>query len=456
MIMRTTTTAPDQHSAASIPARKRKAHRKSRLGCGNCKIRSVKCDESRPTCRRCEASGFTCNYSHTAPTLQLAHTGAFKLNLSSGHSSYGSGSSCERESIRFEDVKLLWEPVLHTQLRIPVVSPVGGDYVDYALRPTDYAILDRFHKRTLNTFGDAKMRGWYGKAMLDLASSHPFLFHIFIAISLLHDTHLSLSLSTPSTPSHRSSLAFHWYHGAAIFKKLLAQPSPTTTLSSSQRDALWVAASLLGAASFAYVNTIDPRAAWPLKEPEPIDLDWLKLGHGKRVVLEITDPSRPESAFNRIVKDSHSHPPIDGTDAIDPHVLPPLFYSIFDLAPDSSPSTNPYHIPACVLSKLWNEPLNENNVVSYLGFIAQIDIQYRNLVEEKDPRAMLLLLYWHSMVCSRHMWWLRRRSIVEGLAMCIHLEEHCTNEPDIIELIQEPKTKLSMALKSDELYRYVD
>ena len=47
----------------------RKNHKKSRLGCLVCKKRKVKCDETKPTCRRCKSSGRPCSYTALLPSL---------------------------------------------------------------------------------------------------------------------------------------------------------------------------------------------------------------------------------------------------------------------------------------------------------------------------------------------------------------------------------------------------
>lgn len=41
---------------------KRKFHQKSRLGCSTCKKRRVKCDETRPSCKKCQHLNLTCGY----------------------------------------------------------------------------------------------------------------------------------------------------------------------------------------------------------------------------------------------------------------------------------------------------------------------------------------------------------------------------------------------------------
>ncbi|KAL5362418.1 hypothetical protein BJX96DRAFT_166649 [Aspergillus floccosus] len=42
----------------------RKSHKKSRLGCTNCKARRIKCDEGRPSCFNCIRHSVQCSYSH--------------------------------------------------------------------------------------------------------------------------------------------------------------------------------------------------------------------------------------------------------------------------------------------------------------------------------------------------------------------------------------------------------
>ncbi|KAK0369685.1 Upc2 protein [Colletotrichum limetticola] len=44
-------------------------HRKSRLGCKECKERKVKCDESRPICIRCKTAGRNCSYRELVSSL---------------------------------------------------------------------------------------------------------------------------------------------------------------------------------------------------------------------------------------------------------------------------------------------------------------------------------------------------------------------------------------------------
>ncbi|CEL09787.1 hypothetical protein ASPCAL12916 [Aspergillus calidoustus] len=41
---------------------------RSRRGCKACKTRKIKCGEEKPSCRRCLAAKYKCEYAHTSPT----------------------------------------------------------------------------------------------------------------------------------------------------------------------------------------------------------------------------------------------------------------------------------------------------------------------------------------------------------------------------------------------------
>ncbi|KAK3367721.1 Upc2 protein [Podospora didyma] len=47
----------------------RRAHKKSRYGCRDCKLRRIKCDETRPTCVNCSSTSRRCSYLDSTATL---------------------------------------------------------------------------------------------------------------------------------------------------------------------------------------------------------------------------------------------------------------------------------------------------------------------------------------------------------------------------------------------------
>ncbi|KAI9158986.1 Sterol regulatory element-binding protein [Paramyrothecium foliicola] len=426
---------PTATTVAVAGTRQRKTHRKSRLGCGNCKLRSVKCDESKPQCKRCLASGFCCNYSRAVPELQLANApGVFKVRLDLARpAAFAAAAPAAAAASPSRG--------LDPGVRVPVATPLDGQIGSYQLRHADCEALLRFSERTIFTVGNARLKSDYRRQALVLGESNPFLLHVFLAITFIHDAHLTPA-SSPSA-SHRASLAFHWYHATALFARLLARPHDSLT--PAQRDALWAASTLLGAAAFAHLETTDPRRAWPLKEgDDPMDLDWLKLSEGKKAVLAVVDPSRPESLFNCIWQDAIAHALPDPDTPIPSEALPSSFYPLLGLSATSTSASNPYHGHASILAQLLPLELHENNLISFITFVGQPDPRYRHLLQAKDHRALLLLAWWYAKIAGCGWWWMQTRAVVDGAALCVYLARN-SDDPRVLQLLAFPRAAFRMA-----------
>ncbi|KAH7143695.1 hypothetical protein EDB81DRAFT_842920 [Dactylonectria macrodidyma] len=62
----TTNTNISNTTNTTNTAKLRRAHRKSRNGCWECKRRHIKCDEARPSCSNCTVSERSCSFPHSA------------------------------------------------------------------------------------------------------------------------------------------------------------------------------------------------------------------------------------------------------------------------------------------------------------------------------------------------------------------------------------------------------
>lgn len=136
-------------SLESSSLRKRKPHRKSRSGCRNCKLRRVKCDETRPACHNCIGQFVRCNY-----------------DLMSG-SSKALASSTE---IRDDDLTFsisdtnLANDALVTDLNQMVHSQYPRKWSSNgyrALGKSDIDRLNRWHTQTVHTLGPDLMSRCY-------------------------------------------------------------------------------------------------------------------------------------------------------------------------------------------------------------------------------------------------------------------------------------------------------
>jgi hypothetical protein len=129
-------------------------------------------------------------------------------------------------------------------------------------------------------------------------------------------------------------------------------------------------------------------------------------------VWRLISPMEPNSAFdflaNRILLLAALPPPsFEGCE----HVRH-LMTALFELDESSHSSHNTYRSAVPIILSLMGMHCNENTIFQFFRFSAEIKSDFRRLLFIKDPRALLLLAYWYSMV-STGPWHMRRRATVE-------------------------------------------
>lgn len=252
------------------------------------------------------------------------------------------------------------------------------------------------------------------------------------------------------TPSNSASMAFHWYHSAILFKHTLAELLKKKKLSSTERDALWMGASMLATSTFTNIDSLDPREVWPLRGADTMDLDWLRMTQGKDIVWEVADLSRPDSVFHSFFQEMVTADMPSGNSPVRPHSISPLFYELFDITSESTPATNPYHAAVSFISQVIGD---SNDVLvgrRLFGFALEVGEPFKDLLRSKDPRAMLLLVYWHSKL-AQYAWWAEFRGIIEGLAVCMYLGRYHRDQTDVLRLLEPPRQSLLHSFRKSKL-----
>lgn len=187
-----------------------------------------------------------------------------------------------------------------------------------------------------------------------------------------------------------------------------------------------------------------------------MDLSWLKLNSGKKQVWELAHPSRMNGLFRQAAMDVCGQFSVKagsivftdncGSDA----PLPAGFDEAFDLR-RIPPEDNPYYVAAVALAESFRLDLDrdsDNAVMPLIHkFVAILEPRFKNLLEQKDERALLLLLYWFAMVCHRRLWWLWKRARLEGLATCRYLERRWGEDDTLLRgLLVWPRTMIEEAV----------
>ncbi|KAF2703130.1 hypothetical protein K504DRAFT_508307 [Pleomassaria siparia CBS 279.74] len=387
------------------PGRKRKSHAKSRKGCGNCKLRRVKCDEKRPQCQKCVSYGVSCNYDGKKASLHLSAQGSFQVEFSQN-------SSTERLVVHMGLPPPVSVSVNRTMVAMAndslKVASMDMDTNLWTFSERDLGVMKRFQERTAMTIGTAKTAPLYRHAISSLAFQHPFLMHMVLGLTLLHDAHLCThSPALAATYTHNALQ--HWNTATKLFNHVLSNPIIPTA-----RDAIWTTGALIGAVVFAYVESPDVSTAWPLKPPDPNDLDWLKLSEGKKAIWKVADPLRPDSIFHNIYQEQGFAAVPTWIEENDLSRIPPDILAIFDIGAQSTLTNNVYHLPVLILARLDDMTPTHEDILNFLYFMGYMTAGFRHLLQSKDPRALLLLAWWFETLKDGDIWWLKKRSKVGG------------------------------------------
>lgn len=270
-----------------------------------------------------------------------------------------------------------------------------------------HELIFRFRYRTVLSMGSPRTAAQYAEVVPRLAIQHEYLLHSIVAITLLHDRAISGSRST-------STESYHLSHAAAKFNQKLS-----STITNEDKDALWATAVYMCTASVFNIDTTDPGEAWPLKTSQN-DLKWLNLQAGLRVIWSISELQRQDGAFAYVgecVDDNCVFPRLPEPGIVG---LPPLLVELCDLDEWSNASNSPYHAAVRCLSWLLPIECTFTNVLSFMTFAGSMTKWYRDHLQQKDPRALLLLGIWYSRMFNSS-WWMIPRATVEAQAIYRYL-----------------------------------
>ena len=113
----------------------------------------------------------------------------------------------------------------------------------------DLEIIKRFQERTVKTIGTPRTLPAYQECVTPLAFTKPYLMHMMLSLTLMHDAYLASE--APETSARITTEAItHWQTATALFNRALSQP-----IADDARDALWATAALMGTIAFSFVPT---------------------------------------------------------------------------------------------------------------------------------------------------------------------------------------------------------
>lgn len=256
------------------------------------------------------------------------------------------------------------------------------------------------------------------------------------ALTALHDRML---LPTPNSRQTPVEL-YHASRAAALINAKLSQP-----LNPEDRDPLWATAALLGVAAMSWLEASCVEEAWPLAPRHSTDLDWIRISKSKSAVWELTEPMRVGGRFRSLaveqVQSQQESQIILAKLGVDD--LPRRLLKLFEVDESSTVESSRYFIALKGLGQAMAVESVRSNILILLRYIGTMTDDFQLLLKEKDARSLLLQAFWYAKIKGA-VWWLNRRSELEGPAICKYLERHYPDETEIMELLSYPKSRFGM------------
>ncbi|KAK0736283.1 hypothetical protein B0T21DRAFT_401817 [Apiosordaria backusii] len=399
--------------------RKRKAHTKSRRGCINCKLRHIKCDELKPICNNCTTFRVSCTYDRalkSSEALALQPWSEQVFPLAEPKETYLINVSLASLSLNRQVLTMLND---HLRQSDPQAAKNG-----FLFKGQDLKILNQFHERTILSLKMNQKLDLYRRESVRLAIQEPFLFHLVLTITLMHERIASSPL-IPTPPSVQE--LYHYAIGSSQLNKLLY--SPPSKLTRVQKDAMFIGTILLSCTSFAQIDPSLPLTShWPFVS-SPHDLDWLKICTGKREVQKLADTHAADSSLRDISTEFLLFGPNARVNLLSEQEaiaqLPESLRRLLRLDHEGvSAKTNAYYDAGVVVGRILPLEVSEDNLLVCLVLVSFLPVRFREMLEEKDPKALLLFAWYHAKIGQFGRWWIWRRAMVEGRAIVAYLERY--------------------------------
>ncbi|RAK94518.1 hypothetical protein BO79DRAFT_261691 [Aspergillus costaricaensis CBS 115574] len=392
-------TSTDSREAREGPG---KTRRRSRFGCRNCKLRKLKCDESKPQCKRCSSFGVVCTFtSTTTPDLHPIPADSRRSWMVRGTASAAS---------------------LQAPLSNAIWTSDASTFFRLNTRCQDF--ITRYLGRSLITPDDPNM-GRVNRKLLEQAFTHPYLMHASLAVSLTYDRHLNSPLD-----SHRTlEECYHWSQSTILFNKKLRE-----SIEPDDRDPIWGTAAALVILTFSSPNARTPEESWPLNPSPSSYLDWVHMNKGKMSLWNIVNPLRSDSIFHVMAGTFayvHSPLPQGGVEGI-----PPALAALCGITDDSTAETIPYFHAAHAVAQILEVEDSEVTMGPVQMFMRCIQGGFEGLLRDRDPVALVLLYLWYRKA-GRCIWWIGLRARVECPAIWMYLRRYHGGDEAVMGLLPE-------------------
>ncbi|OJD18658.1 hypothetical protein AJ78_01354 [Emergomyces pasteurianus Ep9510] len=231
----------------------RRSHRKSRLGCLQCKRRKIKCDETPPPCGNCKKHNIECQFA-TPP-----RTGS--VNGRPGRWPVVVNPALTLPPMSLPAISTPSSSSTVDQLEIFTTFDSGNPQFTSNLHIDDLKLMHHYTTETYTTLSNTREHVEIWRTVIPKeALAHPFLMHGILALSALHLIECS-SINDPNRRKYVELATRHQHLALAAFRPVLNNITP------SNCNAVFAFSSLIAALAFTFSRFVGrPGGGEPVAE----------------------------------------------------------------------------------------------------------------------------------------------------------------------------------------------
>ncbi|KAL4998908.1 hypothetical protein BDV10DRAFT_200919 [Aspergillus recurvatus] len=328
----------------------RRYHKKSRTGCTQCRSRRIKCDETHPSCQKCQRAGMACHYTAQSSPI----TGA-------------------AQSI--------------PQLLLPTESRTSFDMLDLTLMHHYTTVT------SVSLFGEEQKELWQTEVPV-MARSSPLLMHGLLATAALH-----MAFLYKNSPSTFIDRALH-HHSLGL--ELFNAEISTLSAENVKSPALFTFGLIV--VIWSYASPTIPSAITTMADESDLDtlLSSLDFVRGNKVIFEISSEIILSQPIGRFLKPLEECAP--------PRALPqPIRAALVDLRTHVDDFVESMAIDQLERYLLDTVSTSANDMRRPLGWPALAETPFWERVRKHKPAALLIFMHYAILLAYYELraWWMR-------------------------------------------------
>lgn len=455
--------------AQAIAKSRRRTHKKSRLGCRNCKVRRVKCDESREFgCGNCQQHGIDCDYLSSNQLI---------LSSKSSSTTQTPSSALTPVSAR-TPTSLQIDEYNYDALPTRQSSPCAKLYPSLRFMsslvyetPEDIApvlqVMSYFELVTCSTVTSTSGLAVFKDALLALSHHCDYLMHAMLGISAAHLCELdSIAQDSTQVARFRKTESYHWHHALRGYRAALA-----TEAKSETADSLITVCMLIGCHSFYMPNPSEISFVDAAPSERRAKLQWLQVVNGFVPVMRHIGAFLGTCAWSNVFNEAGAWDDFCFEEKFG--VLANFQRNQFDFEIFSNFLGKPAWKSKCgrppekrILTTSLDlceiDPADRNSVngpyksalkdlfallqvrevsmrdfAFLMAFQGRLNGEFTELLLKRERRALLIMLHWLVLLEKVQLWWTKARAQCEANAILRYLN----NDPDplVQALLERPR-----------------